>query len=70
MTILTLEEFQSLCQSHKDEALEIEDIQTSIEVHSNNKSGKGMLWLNQGIAEAIRDTNWHEDIPEWGRRGA
>jgi len=67
MTTLTLEEFQSLCHSHKDETLEVEDIQESIEVHSNNKSGKGMLYLNLGIAEAIRGTNWHENIPEWAR---
>lgn len=68
MTILTLEEFQSLCYSHMHEDLHVDDVLATIEVRSPNQSGKGFLWLGQGIAEAIRTTIWRETIPEWAKR--
>ena len=64
---LTLEEFESLCYTHRDEPLRVKDIAQSIEVGTQNESGKGQLYLKLGIAEAIRTTQWIEEIPEWAR---
>ena len=58
---LTLSEIESLCRTHRDEALKISDIRDSIDPTTGNNTGKGTLWLIQGINEAIRTTRWKRE---------